>query len=296
MTPPDRGQTQALLILGVALLAVSGAAIFARLAEAPGVVVALWRMLLAAAVLAPWTLQALRRTPLTRENAPATLAAGVLLGVHFAAWLTALKLTTIAAAATLVSTSPLWITLIAWMLWRQAPSVGVLSGILMAVAGGAVIAFWDVGVAGAERALLGDGLALLGAIALAGYLLLGRAAQQRGLSLSAYVGVAYAVAAVSLVPLPLLLGESYLDYTTATFGWIALLALVPQLIGHTGINHAMTRFNPVFVSTAILSEPIGAALLALLIFSEVPSGATVVGALIVLAGVLLTIRAGGIER
>jgi drug/metabolite transporter (DMT)-like permease len=291
---PER--RRALLILLLALLAMSGAAIFARLADAPGVVVALWRMLIAAAILAPWTLAALRRTPLTRHNAPATIVAGVLLGIHFATWISALKLTTIAAAVTLVSTSPLWVTLMAWMLWRRAPTLGVLSGVLLAVAGGAVIAFWDVGGEGAQRALLGDGLALLGAIAMAGYLLLGRAAQHGGLSLSAYVGVAYSVAALTVLPLPAILGESYTDYPTAAFAWMALLAVVPQLVGHTGINHAMTRFNPVFVSTATLSEPIGAALLALLIFSEVPSGATIVGALIVLAGVFLTIRSGGLER
>jgi drug/metabolite transporter (DMT)-like permease len=239
---PER--RRALLILLLALLAMSGAAIFARLADAPGVVVALWRMLIAAAILAPWTLAALRRTPLTRHNAPATIVAGVLLGIHFATWISALKLTTIAAAVTLVSTSPLWVTLMAWMLWRRAPTLGVLSGVLLAVAGGAVIAFWDVGGEGAQRALLGDGLALLGAIAMAGYLLLGRAAQHQGLSLSAYVGVAYSVAALTVLP-------------AASLGRELVMVLAPVLAGRPAAVTALVAILPAAVLLSLAALLLG---------------------------------------
>src|SRR5699024_8313418 len=106
-------------------------------------------------------------------------------------------------------------------------------GVLLAVAGAATIGFGDL--AGGARPLLGDALALIGAVAAAGYLLLGRVVQRSGVGLDAYAGSAYAVAALALLPLPLLLGAPYL-FPPATFGWILLLALVPQLIGHTGIN------------------------------------------------------------
>jgi drug/metabolite transporter (DMT)-like permease len=298
MTEPSHPRVA--LVLAVALVAISGAAIFIRFAEAPGVVVAAWRMLIAASLLAPITLRALRRTPLTPATTWPTVAAGVLLGVHFAAWISSLSYTTVAASVTLVSTTPLWVALLAWAFLRRAPTLSMLLGILLAVAGGAVIAFGDL--VGATRAstapapLLGDALALLGAIALAGYLLLGRTAQRRGLAVDAYAGVAYAVAALVLLPLPALLGAAYLDYPLATFGWILALALVPQLIGHTGINYAMRHLEPTRVATATLMEPIGAALLAAAIFAELPGVVTLLGAAALLTGVFITVRTRPADR
>jgi drug/metabolite transporter (DMT)-like permease len=296
----EAAHPRVVLVLAVALVAISGAAVFVRFAEAPGVVVAAWRMLIAASLLAPITVRALRRTPLTPATRWPTVAAGVLLGVHFAAWISSLSYTTVAASVSLVSTTPLWVALFAWAFLRRAPTLSMLLGILLAVAGGAVIAFGDL--VGATRAstapspLLGDGLALLGAVALAGYLLLGRTAQHRGLTIDAYAGVAYAVAALVLLPLPAAFGVGYVDYPVATFGWILALALVPQLIGHTGINFAMRHLDPTRVATATLMEPVGAALLAAAIFAEVPSAITLLGAAALLTGVFITVRTRPSDR
>ncbi len=280
-------------VLAVAITAVSLAAIFVRLADAPGVVVAFWRMAIACVVLLPWTLRALRRTPLVASNGWASVAAGVLLGVHFGAWISSLGYTTVAASVTLVATIPLWVAVLAWLLLGRAPTLTVLLGVLTAVAGGAVIAFGDLGAppgADVPAPLLGNALALIGAVSGAGYLLLGRSAQRHGLSLQAYVGVAYAVAAIVLLPLPLLLGYAYVDYPLTTGLWIVLLALVPQLIGHTGINFALKYVDPTKVATATLLEPLGAGLAAWWLFTEVPGPFTLVGVVLVLSGVLLTIR------
>ncbi len=283
-------------MLSVAVVAVSLAAIFIRLADAPGVVVAWWRMAVAATVLAPVAVRALRRTPLTRTTLVPTVAAGVLLGVHFATWISSLSYTSVAASVALVSTTPLWMALLSWAFLKQAPTLTVLVGVLLAVAGGAVIGFGDaLGTTASAQSpapLLGDALALVGAVAVAGYLLLGRVAQQRGLSLDAYAGVAYAVAALVLLPMPLIVGVTYVAYPPATFAWIVALALVPQLIGHTGINYAMRHGDPTRVATATLLEPVGAGLLAFLVFTEVPGTVTLVGAAVLLVGVVLTVRVG----
>ncbi len=293
MAPPSTARVA--LVLTVAVLAVSVAAVFIRLADAPGVVVAWWRMAIAALVLAPLTLRALRRTPLGPTSAWPTVVAGLLLGVHFATWITSLSYTTVAASVSLVATTPLWVAIFAWAFWRRSPTLTVLLGVLVAVGGGAIIGFGDAlgstTTAAAPAPLLGDALALTGAIAGAGYLLLGRLAQRRGLSLDAYVGVAYAVAAVALAPLPAWAGLSYVAYPAATFGWIVLLALVPQLVGHTGINYAMKHLDPTRVATATLLEPLGAGVLAFALFAEVPTAVTLAGAAVVLVGVLLTVRA-----
>lgn len=289
VTQPTSARVYA--VLAVAIVAVSLAAIFVRLADAPGVVVAFWRMAIACLVLLPWTLRALRRTPLSGGTGWASAAAGVLLGIHFATWISSLSYTTVAASVTLVATIPLWVAMLAWLVLGQPPTLTVLLGVLTAVAGGAVIAFGDAGGTGTATApLLGNGLALVGAVAGAGYLLLGRSAQRHGLSLQAYVGVAYAVAALVLAPLPLLFGHAYLDYPAASYLWVVLLALVPQSIGHTGINYALKHLDPTKVATATLLEPVGAGLAAWWLFTEMPGLLTLIGAVSVLAGVLLTVR------
>lgn len=296
----DPGRRTAAWVLAVAIVAISGAAVFIRYAEAPGVVVAAWRMAIAALVMVPVTARALRRTPLTQATRWPTLAAGILLAIHFAAWISSLSYTSVAASVALVSTTPLWVALLGWAFLRRAPTLSVLLGVLLAVAGGAVIAFGDfVGAAPTDTAsqpLLGDALALIGAVAMAGYLLLGRTAQRRGLGIDAYAGVAYAVAALCLLPLPALIGVAYLDYPPATFGWILALALVPQLVGHTGINFAMRHLDPTRVATATLLEPVGAALLAVLLFAEVPGAVTLIGALTLLAGVFVTVRTRPVDH
>jgi drug/metabolite transporter (DMT)-like permease len=274
-----------LLVLAIAVGAVSLSAIFIRLAEAPGVVVACYRMVIAAMLLAPLTARGLKLTPFSGRTLGYTVLAGLFLAVHFAAWITSLSYTTVAASVTLVSTNPLWVALFSWLFLARPPSLAMLLGVLLAVAGGAMIGFGDL--AGGSAPLLGDALALLGALTVSAYLLLGRAAQRQGLGLAAYAGSAYAVAALILLPLPALFGLSYLDYPPATFGWVFLLAALPQLVGHTGVNYAMRFLDPTLVASVILLEPVGAALMALVLFEEVPGALTVAGALVLLVGVAL---------
>lgn len=283
--PPS---TRVTVVLAAAIVAISMAAIFIRLADAPGVVIALLRMVLASLVMAPLTLRGLRRTPLRGRTLGFTVVAGLLLGVHFATWITSLNLTTVAASVTLVATAPLWVALFAWLFMARAPSFSVLIGVVLAVGGAAIIGFGGLG--GGTAPLLGDALALTGAASAAGYLLLGRTVQRTGVGLDAYAGVAYAVAAVVLAPLPALFGLSYLAYPPTSFAWMALLALVPQLVGHNGVNYAMRHLDPTLVATTTLLEPIGSTLLALVIFREVPSALTLIGAAVLLAGVVFTVR------
>ena len=279
-----------MFVMGVGLVAVSLSAIFIRLADAPGVVVAAYRMLLASLALLPWTGRALRKTPLTRRNAGFAVCAGLLLGLHFATWISSLSYTTVAASTSLGTTTPIWVALSSWVFLGLAPPFSAMLGMLVAVLGGALIGFGGAVGAASSAQLLGNVLALVGAAAAAAYLLLGRAAQRRGLSLQAYIGVAYGVAALCLLPLPFFLGYRYTGYSTESYGWILLLALIPQLVGHTSYNYAVKHLDPTVVATVILLEPIGASLLALLLFTEVPPLLTLFGALTLLVGVAITTR------
>ncbi len=275
-------------VLGLGIVAISLAAIFIRLADAPGLIVAAYRMLIASILLLPVSFMALRQAKLGGRSLVYSLLAGLFLAGHFATWISSLSYTSVAASVSLVASQPLWVALLGWLFLGVAPTFLVLLGVLFAIAGGALIGFGDL--SGGSAPILGDALAVAGAIFSAAYLLLGRRAQQLGLGLPAYVGLAYPAAAIVLLPLPALAGLPYGGYSFAAFAWIALLALIPQLVGHTSVNYAMKYLPPTLVATAMLLEPVGSSLFALFLFGERPTTTTFIGALLLLLGVLLSVQ------
>ena len=285
----ERTNRREYIVLAIAISATSLAAIFVRLADAPGIVVAAYRMTLAGLILLPLSVRRLQLTPPNRRTLWLSILAGIFLGAHFATWITSLSFTTVASSTILVATTPIWITLFKWLFLSSPPSMSILLGMLIATLGAAMIGFGDLN--GGKSPLLGDALALAGAIFLAIYFLLGQAAQRQGLELQSYVGIAYGIAAVSLIPIPGIIGLPYSGYTYETLIWISLLALLPTLIGHTGINFAMKRLDATLVATLILLEPIGSTIFAYLFFREIPPIITLIGALVILLGIMITTSA-----
>ena len=270
--------------MAVGIAAISTSPILVRVAALPALALAFWRCLAGAALLAPFA----RRAELGRAEAVRLLAAGVFLAVHFALWNASLALTSVAASTTLVSCSPLFVGL-GGRLLGEPPGRRAWLGIALAVAGAAVIGLGDAGaVQAGGRALLGDGLAFAGSVAMAGYLLLGRVARRR-LPLSTYAASVYGVAAAVLLPACLLTGAALGGYRAGS--WLALAAIVagPQLLGHTVFNGLLARVSATVVAVAILAEPVGATALAWLLLDELPAAAFWLGAPLVLAGVWLTV-------
>jgi drug/metabolite transporter (DMT)-like permease len=290
------------LVLVAGILAVSTASIFVRFAQgqADSLVIAAGRLAIATLVLAPVALVRHRAElrALTRRDLLLSLAAGALLAVHFGSWIASLAMTTVLLSVVLVSTTPLWVALLAPAVLGERLSRGVLLGLLLAVAGGAVMAAG--GMAGGPRAAGGPGdirggaLALLGAWAMAGYLLVGRGIRTR-LSLVPYVFVVYGAAALVLALAVLLAGRPVHGLEPRTWGWIALLALIPQLVGHTTFNWALRHMRATPVAVVLFGEPVGAALLAFLVLGERPPAVRLAGAGVILAGVFLAARAGARE-
>jgi len=290
---PSGWKIAAVLLLG--LLAISFGSILVRLALAVSsdtslafsLVMSAGRMGFAALLLLPgW------RKPLgEKAGLPFAVAAGVALALHFAFWITSLSYTSVAASTALVTTNPVWITLFGWLFFRERPSGLTLLGVGVALLGGLLIGLGDA-EGGGTNPLLGDLLAVLGAVAASFYFLLGREAQRRGLSLLEYVRVAYTTAFLVLFPLPYLFGGGYGGYPGVVYVYILLMALLPQLVGHTSFNWATRHIPPVLVTLAILFEPVGASLLAFLLFGELPSPQVLLGALVLLLGVALAILGG----
>ena len=283
------------LALTVGVIAVSTAAVLVRVAAAPALALAWWRTGIAAVVLAPFAVRT-RVRPTGRQRLLLG-ASGLLLGAHFALWFASLELTTVAASSVLVSLSPILVGAGSALALREPPGRTAWFGLVLSVFGAVVFVADDLGgAADGPRALLGDGLALAAAFAVAGYLLLGRHAR-RTLPVSVYGLWTYGSAALALLVVSVATGTNLGIAPGGTSGyplvtWLAIAGLVvgPQLLGHTVFNLVMGRVSATVVAVVIIAEPVGATLLAALLLGEAPSGAFYVGTPLVLAGVLLAVR------
>jgi drug/metabolite transporter (DMT)-like permease len=295
------------LVLALGVLAVSTASIFIRYAQeyAPSLVIAAWRLTLATIILAPFALT-LRRSELrllSKRELVLAFLSGFFLALHFATWISSLAFTTVASSVVLVDTAPLWVALIAPIALGEHISRPVKIGMWLAFAGSVIIALSDacawtggglvcppIGEFVRGRAFIGDLLALAGALTAAVYLVIGRSVRS-GVSLLTYIFVVYGVSAAVLVVIMLGANQPALGYPPVAYLWFLALALIPQLLGHTSYNWALGYLPAAYVSIALLGEPIGSTLLAMIFLGEVPSGLKVVGGAITLAGIYLASRA-----
>ncbi|WP_324662652.1 DMT family transporter [Haloarcula sediminis] len=283
-TPPEVGLT-------VAIVAISTGAILVRLSDAPATVAAFYRVLFTTLPLVPLALWRYRRDFGRidgRDLLFATLS-GVALAVHFASWFESLAWTSVAASVTLVQSQPLFVALGAWLLLDEHLSRRTVAGILVAVAGMVTMALGDLvsGVLVGPNPLYGNGLAVVGAVMAAGYVLAGRSLRQR-VSLVPYVVVVYSVCSVVLLGIVVAQGAPLTGYPPREWALFAGLALGPGLFGHTVINWALAHLRSSVVSVSLLGEPVGSTLLAFLLLSEAPTLVTVVGGAVVLTGIAVT--------
>jgi drug/metabolite transporter (DMT)-like permease len=276
------------LVSGV--LAVSTGAIFARLADAPALVIAAYRVGLAALLLAPlaWWKAGDELRRLTRRDYRLGILAGLFLALHFATWIASLNYTSVATSVVLVNTNPLWVGLLTpWISHDRLPRLMRLS-IVISVVGGMIIGVKDFTLGG--QALWGDILALLGSICAALYLLLGRTIRLR-LSLLAYVIVCYGSAALILWVIVLVLRLPISGFSTQTYTMFLALALIPQIIGHSSYNWALKWFSASLIAVSLLGEPIGSTLLAYVLLDEDLTWPQVIGGASILAAIYLAARA-----
>jgi len=272
----------------IGIVAVSFGAILVRLTgDTPPLAIAAWRLALTAIVLAPLALARGTIRGIPRRDLLWSMGSGVALALHFALWIASLRYTSVASSVLFVTTHPIFVGLGAHFVLKERVSRGLTIGIALAVLGGGLIGFADLRISGG--ALHGDLLALAGGLAVAVYFLIGRRVR-RTISLIDYITVTYGTAAV-LVLLACLVSACPLGgYSAKTYLFLVLLALGPQLVGHTTFNWALKHMPASRVSVLILGEPIGSALLALLFFGESPTWLNGVGAVIILAGIYLTLR------
>jgi drug/metabolite transporter (DMT)-like permease len=298
---PHPSRALPFIYLGGGVVVVSFAAILIRFAHAegaPSLAIASVRLGVAALVLAPfaWWRAGAEMRRLGRRELLLCMLSGFLLAVHFWVWITSLEYTSIASSTALVATNPLWVAVASAFMLRERPGPAALLGIVLTLCGSALIFVADAHRDASSAApMLGNVLALVGAMAASGYLLVGRALRAR-VSLTAYIWLAYATAALLLATAALANGVSFL--TLPASAWVAMfaLALGPQLLGHTIFNWALRRLSATFVAVAILGEPVGSALLAWLLFGENFSAPQFGGFALLLLGIFVAARDERRER
>lgn len=288
--------------LAAGILIVSTAAILIRIAQlegAPSLTIAALRLAIASTILVPiaWARTRHQWQAITGRDASLALASGTCLAVHFGAWITSLEHTSVASSTALVTTNPIWVGIGSVLFLHERLSRGMIIGIGLAVLGSLVMFFSDARLSEAtgSNTLLGNGLALAGALSASAYLILGRMLRAR-LSLLAYISMAYCVAAILLMGVALAKGQALTGYSSTAMLCIVGLALGPQLLGHTILNWSVRQVPATLVALSILGEPIGSSLLAMVLLGESVNSAQGIGFFLILFGIFLAVRNGDDSR
>lgn len=305
-------QPSPLTIAAVALFgifSVSTSSIFIRFSQAEHVnsfVIAAARLVIASLVLAPMAVSRHREElkGVSKQDLLFGALSGIFLALHFFSWITSLEYTTIVNSVVLVTTTPLWVALLAPIFLKEKFGKALMFGMLLALFGGVVIAFgepcvWENGLRceGITATLnggsfFGNFLATFGAWMAAGYILIGRRLRSK-LSLIPYIFIVYGFAAVFSLSFILIAGYPILGFASSTYLWLALLGLVPQLFGHSSFNWALGFLNASLVSVMLLGEPIGSTILGFIVFNEIPKFATLIGGALILGGIFISSLEGG---
>lgn len=274
--------------LALAVLCISCAAPLIRLAQAPSLTIAFLRLAFSSILLTPLALTRERKTMAAFYSKEwlLLLLSGFFLALHFASWISSLAYTSISSSVVIVATQPIFAALLGFLILREKMSWLAVLGLVLAIAGSAIIGFGDF--SGGTRPLLGDLLSLLGAVFVACYLLIGRTLR-KSLPVLVYIFPVYLFAALFLGLFCLLTRTPLGPFPYKTYLWIFLLALIPQTMGHSLYNWALRHVKAYVVGVAVLGEPIGASILAVILFKEIPGPVSFLGAGLILVGVFLAL-------
>lgn len=292
-----------LITIFIGIISVSTSSIFIRFAssDASSLAIAAYRLAFSIILLTPIVLTFYRKElfSIQFKYLIRGVGAGIFLSIHFATWISSLNYTSVASSVVLVSTTPLWVAILSPFILHEKVSKNIILGMLFSLAGGLIVGISDAcQIQNSQLAcppitsfiqdtnFLGDMLALFGAWMAAGYIIVGRTLRSK-VSLIPYVYVVYGTAAIALVLFLFFSHNKIIGFQPSTYLWLVLLAIIPQLIGHTTFNWAL-RFLPAsLVSITMMGEPIGSTILAYVILKEKPTPFKIVGAIFILFGIYI---------
>lgn len=277
-------KTNPKLIILAGVFFTSFSSILIRISEAPSLIIATYRLGFTALLIAPFffTRHLHEIRGMDRKTFLLCLLSGFFLALHFATWVSSIKYTTIASSTVLVNTHPVFVVLGSALIYREKSSLRSVASILAAIVGSVIISLGDSSLG--VNVLYGDLLAVIGAVTVAAYMLIGRYAR-KNLSTSAYTFLVYSACTLTLLAFDLATGTPLTGYAPRELAIFLTLAVVCTLLGHSIFNWGLGHVKSTFVSTAILGEPVLASLYAALLLGEIPTLQRLAGALVVIGGI-----------
>jgi drug/metabolite transporter (DMT)-like permease len=292
----EMAKTVVVLLAGI--ISISFASIFIKLCDdVPAIMIATYRLSIASVILCVYyTLRGHSFTKIDKIDLLLALLGGLFLSFHFITWISSLKYTSVASSVVLVATNPIFVGVLSYFLLKEKQHLVLVIGIVLCFMGSIMIAIGDSGLGGAisigKQALIGDILALLGAFMASGYLIVGSKARER-LDITTYVTLVFTISALFLLLTSFMSRIPFFGYKPSSYLFMVLLAVVPQLIGHTSINWALKHLKTSMVAISILGEPVGATILAYIIFRESVGAIQLVGIALIFAAILIASKKGG---
>ncbi|WP_188456850.1 DMT family transporter [Virgibacillus oceani] len=282
------------VVIGV--IAVSSSAVLVKLADsAPAPIIANYRILFAVIIMAPYIFIKYRHEFRTIQKKDWILCtfAGIFLAFHFILWFESLNYTSVASSVVLVTLQPIFAFLGTYLFFKERFSPGAVISMVIALLGSIIISWGDFRISG--MAFFGDILALLGAVTVTAYFLMGQNARKR-LSLMTYTFVVYGISSLTLILYNLILQNPFFGYPANNWWAFLALAIIPTFFGHTLFNWAIKWVSTSTISMGIVFEPIGASILAYFILDEQITGSQWLGGTIVLSGLFLFIMSTSRKR
>ena len=298
---PEQRPRHIYAVLAVGVISIASSAILVRFAqEGSPLAVASWRLVFAVLILAPFSIKSVPaqvRSFSTREHG-LIVVSGIALGLHFATWIESLYLTSVASSTVLVTTSPVFLAILGFVVLGERLNRQTILAIAIAVVGSGLIAAGDSlssdPGAGANP-VLGNGLALAAAFLVSIYLLIGRSVRQHATWLG-YVFPVYFVASLTTLAIASLRGDSLFGYSPGFYTLCLLMALIPQILGHGAFNYAVKYVPAVILGILTLAEPIVASIGAYVLFGEAPAWPALIGMVLVLLGVVMALSRPTAQR
>ena len=283
--------------LSVGIIAISFASIFIKFCnDVPSLMIATYRLCLSSIILLIIAQgRGIRFSGLKKRQIFIGMLGGLFLALHFSVWISSLKYTSVASSVVLVTTNPIFVGLFSYLFLREKQSIELIIGIILSFSGSIVLATGDSGLQGFSiqnsSFLLGDSLALIGAIMASGYLMVGSKLREQ-MDVLSYTTIVYSFSALFLLIASMLMSINFTGYKTGSYIYMILLAIIPQLIGHTAINWALKHLKTSMVAVTILGEPIGASILAYLVFQESIKSLQFMGIALIFLAIIISSRKG----
>lgn len=283
------------LIVLIGVIFVSFSSVLSKIATAPPLIIATFRLGFSALLMLPLFLK--NEKDIHKQMSPRLwllcIGSGIFLALHFATWLTSIKMTTIASSTVLVNTHPIFILFGTYLIFKEKVSKKAMISIFIALVGSIVITLGDSSSGGHN--LIGDLLAIAGGFFVAGYMLIGRFARQH-ISVTAYTFIVYTCCTITLLLMDLVTGTALIGYPKTDYLIFLGLAVFCTLMGHSVFNWALAYLKPTFVSSSILGEPVFASLWAVFLLKEIPTVFQLTGGGLILLGIFMHIQAEPLDE